>query len=52
MTFEEIFSTSTTYQIILGLIPVIITELIKSDFDNDEIWINLRNKINDIINTL
>lgn len=27
-------------------------KLIKSDFDKDEIWINFRNKINDIINTL
>ena len=33
MTFEEIFSSSTTYQIILGLIPVILTEFIKSDYN-------------------
>ena len=45
MTFEEIFSTSTTYQIILGLIPVIITELIKSDFDK-------KNFINSIFRTV
>lgn len=32
MTFEEIFSSSTTYQIILGFIPVILTEFIKSDY--------------------
>lgn len=33
MTFEEIFSSSTTYQIILGLIPIILTEFIKSDYN-------------------
>lgn len=33
MTFEEIFSSSTTYQIVLGLIPIILTEFIKSDYN-------------------
>ncbi len=41
MTFEEIFSSSTTYQIILGIIPVILTEVIKSDYNEK----NFKNSI-------
>lgn len=41
MTIEEIFSSSTTYQIILGLIPIILTEVIKSDYNEK----NFKNSI-------
>lgn len=49
MTFEEIFSSSTIYQIILGLIPVIITELIKSDFDKKNFKNSIFRTVNFII---
>lgn len=41
MTIEEIFSSSTTYQIILGLVPIILTEIIKSDYNEK----NFKNSI-------
>lgn len=41
MTIEEIFSSSTIYQIILSLVPIILTEVIKSDYNEK----NFKNSI-------
>ena len=49
MTFEEIFSSSTTYQIILGFIPVVLTEYIKSDFNEKNFKNSLLRTINYIV---
>lgn len=49
MTFEDIFSSSTTYQIILGLIPVILTEFIKSDYNKNNFQSSLLRLVNFIL---
>ena len=43
---EEIFNSSTTYQVILSLITIIITEIIKSDYNKK----NLKNSVFRTIN--
>lgn len=49
MTSEEIFSSSITYQIIIGLIPIILTELIKSDYNEKNFKNSLLRSINFIL---
>lgn len=49
MTSEEIFSSSITYQIIIGLIPIILTELIKSDYNEKNFINSLLRSINFIL---
>ena len=49
MTSEEIFSSSLTYQIFLGLIPVILTEFIKSDYNEKNFKNSILRSINFIL---
>ena len=49
MTSEEIFSSSLTYQISLGLIPVILTEFIKSDYNEKNFKNSILRSINFIL---
>jgi len=49
MTSEEIFSSSITYQIIIGCIPIILTEFIKSDYNENNFKNSLLRSINFIL---
>lgn len=49
MTSEEIFSSSITYQIIIGFIPIILTEFIKSDYNENNFKNSLLRSINFIL---
>lgn len=49
MSIEEILSSSTTYQIILGFIPIILTEFIKSDFNKKNFKNSILRTVNFII---
>ena len=49
MTTEEIFSSSITYQIIIGLIPIILTEFIKADYNEKNFKNSLLRSVNFIL---
>ena len=49
MTSEEIFLSLIIYQIIIGLIPIILTELIKSDYNEKNFINSLLRSINFIL---
>jgi hypothetical protein len=49
MTSQEIFSSAITYQIIIGLIPIILTEFIKSDYNEKNFKNSFLRSINFIL---
>lgn len=49
---EDIFNNSTTYQIILSLITIILTEIIKSDYNNKNLKNSFFRTVNFIIPVL